>query len=100
MSIGEQIYCKKHRRNDLDTCEECDKEYPVVKAEVRLYLNIDTREPAEGGEYSYEECLKFAAEEIGAWASALKRTIKTNSIQFTRFPAGVEIVDWEYEVEP
>ena len=96
MSIGEQIYCKKHRRNDLDTCEECDKEYPVVKAEVRLYLNIDTRELAEGGEYSYEECLTFAAEEVGAWASALKRTIKTK--YNSPFPTGVEMVDWEYEV--
>ena len=93
MSIGEQIYCKKHRRNDLDTCEECDKEYPVVKAEVRLYLNIDTRELAEGGEYSYEECLKFAYEEVGAWASA---KTKYNSSS----PAGVEMVDWEYEVMP
>ena len=97
MSIGEQIYCKKHRRNDLDSCEECDKEYPVVKAELRLYLNIDTGKLSESGEYSYEDCLEFAAEEVEAWTSALKRAIK---IKNSPFPTGVEMVDWEYEVEP
>lgn len=35
------IYCYKHRRSDIDSCERCEKENPIWQRSLTVHLNVN-----------------------------------------------------------
>ncbi len=57
MSIGTHIYCTKHRRHDLDSCEMCDQETanPVYYRGLRVSVYVDKNWLTSDGEGKEDE---------------------------------------------
>ena len=52
MSLGVSIYCTKHRRHDLDSCETCDQETanPTYYRGLRVSVYVDKNWLTNDGE--------------------------------------------------
>ena len=66
MSIGTQIYCTRHRRHDLDSCEMCDQETanPTYYRGLRVSVYVDKNYLTNEGEDKEEDGWKELEEEL------------------------------------
>jgi len=80
-----QVYCPKHKRHDLDTCEECEAEkLPTsVPFTLTLWLDLNLREWSEGLEYTDVENLNEFTAQI--W----------ETMRLVTWPAATKLRDWE-----
>ena len=84
MSLGQPIYCKKHRKRDLDSCEECDKERENVTyyRGIRLSLCVDKDWLTNKGEESEASGWEWLEGEIVKLISRLDEAIAGVRIEF------------------
>lgn len=85
------IYCRKHRRRDIDGCEECEKEFPELELTLTLFLDVDSAKATENGEHSIEEGREWVEEEI-------KRFLKKLPY-LSNWPIGVTVAGHDMEWE-
>ena len=82
------IYCNIHKRSDVDSCQTCEEENPILKRYFVAQISINQFDLTDGNECSIEDGWGIMEEEIS-------RAIRQPQIGRNRAPFQITFDDWE-----
>ena len=82
------IYCNIHKRSDVDSCQTCEEENPILKRYFVAQIAINHLDLTDGNECSIEDGWRNLEEEIN-------RAIQCSGAGYHRVPFQITFDQWE-----